>query len=116
MLGLLLMVFWLLFGGYSVWFFTKAKMLQPLTLDELVILWKLHRQQTGCHASLSKLEPVIVPHSREFVGFKCDCGYQYLSKRLITQREVRMVNMFQYLPVKTKDDKGMRLVMAHRGA
>lgn len=116
MLGLLTWAFWFAFGGYSIWFFTKAKMLHPLTLDELVILWKLHKQQTGCQASLAKVDPVTVPHSDEFVGFKCDCGYQYLSKRLITQRKARSVNMFQNLPVKTVDDNGMRLVMAHRGA
>ena len=88
MLDLLVWSLWFIFGAYSFWFLFQAKTLEPLTLDELVILWKLHKQQAGCDAPISKLEPIIrtSSHENEFVGFRCTCGYQYLSKRPITQK------------------------------
>jgi hypothetical protein len=97
MLDLLLYLLWFAFGAYSAWFFTQAKKLQPITLDELVILWKLHRLHEGCDAPISKVEAVIEPHSDEFVGFQCQCGYRYLSERLITQRNARQHNMFYFV-------------------
>jgi len=84
-------------GAYSFWSFTQAKKFQPLTLDELVILCKLHKQQTECDASISKVEPIINTQLNEFMGFKCECGYQYLSKRLITQRDARKLSMFSQI-------------------
>jgi len=88
MLELLVLVPWLIFGGYSLWFFLQAKTLEPLTLDELVILWKLHKKEARCNAPISQLEPVMLAgsHQNEFVGFRCTCGYKYLSKRPITQK------------------------------
>jgi len=97
MLDLLLWIFWFILGANSFWFFTQAKKLRPLTLDELVILWKLHKQQTECDAPISKMEPIINTQSYEFVSFKCECDYRYLSKRLITQRDARKLNMFSQI-------------------
>ena len=94
MLDVLMCVFWFVFGGYSFWFATRAKKSQPLTLDELVILWKIHKKQARCSAPLSKVEPIIDSRSNEFSGFKCECGYQYLSKRLILQKHALDRNMF----------------------
>jgi len=83
MLNLLVWAFWFILGAYSFWFFSKAKTFQPLTLDDLALTWKLHKQQTGCtapriHSLLTKNDNVV--------GFKCDCGYEFLQKRLITQK------------------------------
>lgn len=83
MLGVLVWVVWFVLGAYVFWFFFHAKTLQPLVFDELVILWKLHKQQTRCNVPISKVEPLL--HEKEFVGFRCGCGYEYLSKRLVTQ-------------------------------
>jgi len=94
MLDVLMWILWLVFGAYSFWFLTWAKKSQPLTLDELVILWKIHKQQARCNAPLSRVEPIMDSRSNEFSGFRCECGYQYLSKRLIVQRHVLDHNMF----------------------
>jgi len=67
MLELLLLVPWFIFGAYSFWFFFQAKTLQPLTLNELIILCKLQKQQTGCDAPISKVEPIIRACSHENV-------------------------------------------------
>jgi hypothetical protein len=42
---------WLAFGSYILWFFFRAKTVQPLTLDDLALTWNVHKQQCGCNAS-----------------------------------------------------------------
>jgi hypothetical protein len=83
MLDLLMLGSWLIFGGYSFWYFFQAKTFQPLTLDDLALTWKLHKQQTGCNAS--RIHSLLTRNG-EVVGFKCDCGHKFLQKRLITQK------------------------------
>jgi hypothetical protein len=100
MLDVLMWVFWFLLGAYSIWFLTRAEKSQALTLDELVMLWKIHKQQARCSAPLSRVEPVVDPRSKEFSGFKCGCGYRYLSKRLIVQRHALDKDMFVAMSVK----------------
>jgi hypothetical protein len=85
MLDVLMWFLWVLMGGYSLWFLTRAKKSQALTLDELVMLWRIHKQQARCKAPLSKLEPILNPRSSDFSGFRCACGFRYVSKRLIIQ-------------------------------
>lgn len=75
--------FWLALGVYAFWFLFKAKELQPLTLDDLALTWKLHKRQTGCKASC--IHDLLVKND-EVVGFKCECGHEYIQSRLITQR------------------------------
>jgi len=74
---------WLILGTYSLWYFFKAETFQPLTLDNLALTWKLHKQQTGCTAS--RIHSLLTKNDK-VVGFKCDCGYEFLQKRLITQK------------------------------
>ena len=74
---------WLILGGYSLWFFFKAKTFLPLTLDNLALTWKLHKQHTGCTAS--RIHSLLTKNN-EIVGFKCNCGHEFLQKRLITQK------------------------------
>jgi len=83
MLDLVVWAFWFIFGAYSFWFFFGAKTFQPLTLDNLALTWKLHKQETGCTAP--RIHSLLVKKN-EVVGFKCDCGYEFLQKRLVTQR------------------------------
>lgn len=83
MLSLLVWSFWLIAVAYSLWFSFKAKTLQRLTLDDLALTWKVHKQQTKCTAS--RIHSLITKND-EVVGFQCDCGYKYLQRRLITQK------------------------------
>jgi hypothetical protein len=100
MLDLMMWTLWCTLGVYGYWFFALAKKLQPLTLDELVILWKLHKQRAGCKVPLSKMEPIVNRRTNEFLGFKCQCGYHYLSKRPIAQKPAREYDMFHSVPAK----------------
>ena len=83
MLEIMLWGAWLLLGAYAIWFVSKAKTFQPLTLDELALAWRLHKCEAKCEAS--RIHDLLV-RGDEVVGFKCDCGYKFLQKRLITQK------------------------------
>jgi transposase-like protein len=83
MLGLLVWGFWLALGLYSLWFFFKADTLQSLSLDDLALTWRMHKLEMGCKAS--RIHSLIAKNN-EVVGFRCDCGYEFLQKRLITQK------------------------------
>jgi len=83
LLYLLILGFWLTFAVYGFWYFFIAKTFQPLTLDDLALTWRLHKQQIGCTASRV---PSLLTRNNEVVGFKCECGYEFRQKRLITQR------------------------------
>lgn len=74
---------WLSFVTYALWYMFRAKEFRPLTLDDLALLWRIHKHQAGCTAS--RLHDLLVKNN-EVVGFTCDCGHHYLQKRLITQR------------------------------
>jgi hypothetical protein len=82
LLELLIAGSWLSFAAYSSWYFFKAKTVQPLTLDDLALTWRMHKQQTNCGAS--RLHSLITKNN-EVVGFKCECGYEHQQKRPITQ-------------------------------
>ena len=83
LLYLLIWGFWLAFAVYGFWYFCIAKTFQPLTLDDLALTWRLHKQQTGCAAS--RLHSLLT-RNNEVVGFKCECGYEFQQTRLITQK------------------------------
>jgi hypothetical protein len=83
MLDLLLLGSWLILGTYSLWYLFRAETLQPLTLDDLALTWRLHKQQTGCRASRIHS---LISRDDEVVGFRCQCGYEFLQKRLVTQK------------------------------
>jgi hypothetical protein len=83
LLDLLIWGFWLTLAGYGFWYFFVAKTFQPLSLDDLALSWHLHKQQTGCTASRVHS---LLTRNNEVVGFRCDCGYEFQQKRLITQR------------------------------
>jgi hypothetical protein len=96
MIEFLMCTFWAVFIAYCFWLLTLAKKLQPMTLDELVILWKLHKQQARCNSPISQVKPITGKNSDELLGFKCRCGYQYVSKRPIAQRAAGEYDMFTY--------------------
>ncbi len=77
--------FWTGLVFYVLWFVFKAKTVQPLTIDDLALTWKVHKQQSGCNSSRIH---GLIKENDEIVGFKCDCGYEFIQKRLITQKPV----------------------------
>lgn len=83
LLELLSLGFWLALVVYCFWYFFLAKTFQPLTLDDLALMWRLHKLQTGCKASRIHS---LLERNNEVVGFKCECGYEFQQKRLITQK------------------------------
>jgi hypothetical protein len=83
LLELLLGGFWLALAVYCFWYFFLAKTFQPLTLDDLALMWRLHKLQTGCKASRIHS---LLERNNEVVGFKSECGYEFQQKRLITQK------------------------------
>jgi hypothetical protein len=99
LLDMLTFGFWIVLGVYVVWFFFKAKTVQPLTIDDLGLTWRLHKQQSGCKSSRIH---GLIKENDEIVGFKCDCGYEFVQKRLITQRSQER-NF--YMPTKTHEQK-----------
>ena len=82
-LEIMAIIAWIGFSVYGIWYLVRAKTDQPITLDELVIQWKLHKQKTGCQ---KKDELKIIKRKNKILGFQCSCGYQYHQKRLISQR------------------------------
>jgi hypothetical protein len=83
LVGLLIMGLWAALAVYCFWYFFTSKTVQPLTLDELALIWQLHKQHTGCTSSRIHS---LIESNNEVVGFKCDCGYEFKQRRLITQR------------------------------
>src|SRR4030066_2249594 len=83
LLELLIGGFWLAFTVYCFWYFFLAKTFQPLTSDGLVFIWKLHKRTTGCKASRIHS---LLERNNDVVGFKCEWGYEFRQKRLITQK------------------------------
>ena len=93
LLELLLLCFWLALAVYCFWYFFLAKTFQPLTLDDLALIWRLHKLQTGCK---SLRIHSLLESKNEIIGFKCDCGYEFKQKRLITQRAIKKYNYGRY--------------------
>jgi hypothetical protein len=83
LLEILLWGSWIALLAYFLWFFFQAKTSQPLDLDDLALTWKLHKKQKGCKAS--RIHSLLT-ENEEVVGFKCECGYEFIQKRLITQK------------------------------
>ena len=81
-LEILVSLLWITLTTYTIWFLFKAKTYQPLTLDDLALTWSLHKQKNKCNANhIQKL----LKNNNEVIGFKCQCGYEFKQKRLITQ-------------------------------
>jgi len=84
LLELLTLGFWATLAAYIVWYLFRAKTVQPLTLDDLALTWKVHKKQKGCTASRINS---LIKENDEVIGFRCDCGYEFIQKRLITQKK-----------------------------
>jgi ribosomal protein L18E len=73
---------WMTLIAYVLWYFFRAKTVQPLTIDDLALTWKVHKQRDRCNASRIHS---LIKENDEVVGFRCECGYKFIQKRLITQ-------------------------------
>jgi len=83
LLYVLMFGFWIALAGYVLWFLFKAKTAQPLTLDDLALTWRVYKQQKGCNASRIH---GLIKENDEVVGFRCDYSFEFIQKRLISQR------------------------------
>jgi len=78
-----MLAFWLALVVYAFWFLFKAKTEHPIGLNDLALTWKIHKQNTGCKA---KRIQSLITLNNETVGFRCECGYEFIQKRLISQK------------------------------
>jgi hypothetical protein len=81
--SLLVTSMWLTLGTYATWFFFRAETVQPLALEDLVLAYKLHKKQAKC--PVQRVHTLYVKN-RGIVGFRCGCGYEYVQKRLLSQK------------------------------
>jgi hypothetical protein len=68
---------WIGVAAYAIWYFGSAKNYAPLTVEEIRVLWKIHKQDTKC--SSGRWEKIR--KGRKVIGFKCGCGYRHVQKR-----------------------------------
>jgi len=80
---LLVIIIWAMLSIYGAWYLFDAKTYEPLNIDNLALQWKIHKQKSKCNA---KILNGMIKRNDQIVGFKCECGYEYFQKRLITQR------------------------------
>jgi hypothetical protein len=81
MIETLVAIVWGAFIAYAIWYFTMAKHYAPLTQEEAIVLWKIHKQNANCHSTRwRKIKP-----GGKIVGFECECGYRHIQKRPITK-------------------------------
>jgi len=55
----------------------------PIGLNDLALTWRMHKRNTGCKAK--RIQSMITLNN-ETVGFRCECGYEFIQKRLISQK------------------------------
>ncbi|MCK5628562.1 hypothetical protein KAI12_03765 [Candidatus Bathyarchaeota archaeon] len=63
---------------YLLYYFVSAKRKAPITSEEARLLWKIHKNDSGC---THKKWNVTKRGKHKIVGFKCDCGYKYAQRR-----------------------------------
>jgi hypothetical protein len=80
MMEFLVFAVWSFFGGYSTWLVGKAKQNVTLSPKEAYILWSVHKREAGCN---SPTYTHIIQPKKGIIGFKCQCGHNYMSKRPI---------------------------------
>jgi len=80
MLEILLFASWFAFGAYNLWLIGKARQYAPLSAQDVYILWSVHRKETHCNSSTYACK---IHKKKGIIGFKCQCGHEYTSKRPI---------------------------------
>jgi hypothetical protein len=72
-------IVWIGFGGIVCWLIISAKKHQPISVKDVNMLWKSHKQFNQCKAK--KFEKLT--KGKKIIGFKCQCGYEHKQKRPI---------------------------------
>ena len=75
------------FVGYFCWYVFVGKTLQPVSAEEIDLMWRLHRMQTKCNGSRFT---DLLSYREKIVGYRCECGYEFKQKRLIAQNVQKM--------------------------
>lgn len=70
---------WVSFGCTLAWYLLSAKRYQEVTPQEVNLLWKTHKQFSGCNAN--KFEQIRA--GMKLVGYHCQCGHKHRQKRPI---------------------------------
>ncbi len=70
------------FLGYFCWYVFVGKTLQPVTTEQIDLMWRLHKTQSGCKGSRIT---DLLSYKEKVVGYKCECGYEFKQKRLLAQ-------------------------------
>jgi hypothetical protein len=83
MLAELMLALWITLAVYLFWYIVKATTYQSLSLNDLALLWRVHKLEAGCKSAY--IQDLLVKGD-EVVGFRCGCGHEYLQKRLISQK------------------------------
>jgi hypothetical protein len=87
MLAELMLALWITLCVYLFWYVVKATTYQSLGLNDLALVWKVHKREAGCKSTY--IQDLLVKGD-EVVGFRCGCGHEYLQKRLISQKPKRL--------------------------
>ena len=96
---------------YYLWYSLFGKTKQPLTSNEVDLLFVVHKKQAGCTGT--KISNLLLEKGK-VVGFKCECGYKYEQKRLLSQRIRKPFDSSEFsgwvnpneLEVKSETNKG----------
>ena len=88
---ILVPIFWILLGVLTVWFLFFAQTTYPMSLDDLALTWRLHKQRTNCKSGQIKR---LLKEKDEVVGFRCECGFEFKQKCLITH-QIRFSSFFK---------------------
>ena len=68
---------WVCFLAYMTWYFAAGKQYASLTLNEIRILWKIHKQNSNCKGKKWQ----AIRHKDKIIGFECECGFKHIEKR-----------------------------------
>ena len=80
LLELFVVASWVSLVVYGSWFMFRAKQYAVLSPRDAHILWSIHKHEAQCDSS----NFVSITYSKKgIIGFKCQCGHEYLSKRPI---------------------------------
>jgi hypothetical protein len=79
---ILLIGSFIVFGVYICWYIFFGKTPQPLTSQEVSLIWVMHKKQTGCTGT--RINNFLLDEGK-IVGFRCKCGYEYVQKRPMVQ-------------------------------
>ena len=92
---ILVPIFWILLGVLTIWFLFFAQTTHPMSLDDLALTWRLHKQRTNCKSGQINQ---LLNEKEEVVGFRCKCGFEFKQKRLITQK-IRCPSILKRIPL-----------------